>query len=85
METTENPTSAENSESGIRAKRNAALYIAGAIGALVFVVLILGWPTVWFDYISSIVMIVLAGTWAFQGIRLLTQARASTQSVSPRE
>ncbi|TFD55108.1 hypothetical protein E3T55_01390 [Cryobacterium frigoriphilum] len=80
METTENPTGAETAESGIRSKRAGALKIAGAIALLVVVVLLMGWPTEWFDYITSIVLLVVAVMWAFQGIRVFTKAGDSTQS-----
>lgn len=87
MNASEDPTSVENSsvddlpESGIHLKRDGIIQIAGAIALIAYNVFFLGWPTEWWDYSLSVVLVVLVVMLTVQGIRQLTKAGTEARSV----
>ncbi|MFC5928408.1 hypothetical protein D6T64_20530 [Cryobacterium melibiosiphilum] len=87
MNASEDQTSVENSsvddmpESGIHVKRDGIFKIAGAIALIAYNVFFLGWPTEWWEYITSMVLLVLVVMLTVQGIRQLTRAGAEARTV----
>jgi len=70
-------TGLDHSESEAGSKNTSAAYLGGAIVIIAFSILTLGNASQWFDYVSGIVYLCVAGTLAYRGIQSIALARHS--------
>lgn len=68
-------TGLDHSESRADSKGTGTAYLGGAVAIIGLSIVILGNASEWFDYLSGVVFVCLAGTLAYQGIQSIAQGR----------
>ena len=75
-------TRLDPAESEADSKSTSTTYLAGAIAVISFSILTLGNASEWFDYVSGVALLCLAGTLAYKGIQSITKRRRSADKQS---
>jgi len=75
-------TRLDHAESEVNSKGTSTVYLGGAIAILGLTLLTLGNASEWFEYVSGVILLCLAGTLAFQGIRTIAKGRRSADKQS---
>ncbi|WP_156109754.1 hypothetical protein [Cryobacterium sp. MLB-32] len=70
-------TGLDHAESEAGSKGNSAAYLGGAVAVVGFSILTLGNASQWFDYVSGVVYLCVAGMLAYRGIQSIAQGRRS--------
>lgn len=69
-------------ESEVNSKGTSTAYLGGAIVVFGFTILTFGNASEWFEYVSGVVFLCLAGTLAYQGIQSIAKGRRTADKHS---
>ena len=75
-------TRLDHAESEVDSKGPSTAYFGGAIAITGFSILTIGNASEWFDYVSGVVFLFLAGTLAYRGIQSIAKGRRSADKQS---
>lgn len=75
-------TRLDHAESEADSKGTSTAYLGGAVAIVSFSILTLGHASEWFDYVSGVALLCLAGTLAYKGIQSITKRRRSADKQS---
>lgn len=76
-------TNLQGQESGSRSKSASVVYVCGAVIVLMYSTVTFASASEWFNYLSGIIFVGLAGALAYRGIRLFVTAKTTVDVAAP--